>query len=64
MFPNTGLALATIQAGTALESPGINGVSTAWSILLVIFWFGVAFMHIRAVWRGEILWPGKDEDSQ
>ncbi|KAF2269449.1 hypothetical protein CC78DRAFT_550838 [Lojkania enalia] len=63
IFPNAGLALATIQAGNALNSPGIQGISSALIILLVIFWLFTAVFHIKALWRGDILWPGKDEDK-
>lgn len=63
IFPNAGLTLAAIQTGKALNSPGINGVCSALTIMLVILWFNTAFFCIRAVWRGDLLWPGKDEDK-
>jgi tellurite resistance protein TehA-like permease len=63
IFPNAGLTLATIQAGKVLHSEAINGVASALTILLVIMWFFTAFFCIRAVFLGQILWPGKDEDK-
>lgn len=63
VFPNAGLTLAVIQAGGALDSPGINGVASAFTIGLVIMWLFTAVAHIRALYRGQIMWPGKDEDK-
>ena len=63
IFPNAGLTLATIQAGKVLHSEVINGVASALTILLVIMWFVTAFFCIRAVFLGQVLWPGKDEDK-
>jgi len=63
IFPNAGLTLGAIQLGKAYSSPGINGVCSALTIILVIFWLFTAVAHIKAVWEGTILWPGKDEDS-
>jgi tellurite resistance protein TehA-like permease len=63
IFPNAGLCLATIQAGKALNSEGINGVASAITILLVIMWLLTAVCCIRAVYLGDIMWPGKDEDK-
>lgn len=63
IFPNAGLTLATIQIANAVDSPGIKGVTSGMTIILVILWLIVAVGHIRAVWRQDILWPGKDEDK-
>ncbi|KAH7395201.1 voltage-dependent anion channel [Phaeosphaeria sp. MPI-PUGE-AT-0046c] len=63
IFPNAGLTLATIQAGSALKSNAINGVASALTIMLVILWFIVAAFNIRAVYQGDVMWPGKDEDK-
>ncbi|KAF1919659.1 voltage-dependent anion channel [Ampelomyces quisqualis] len=63
IFPNAGLTLATIQAGSALKSEAINGIASALTIILVILWLIVAFFCIRAVWQGDVMWPGKDEDK-
>lgn len=63
VFPNAGLTLAAIQAGKALGSEGTNGVCSALTIMLVLFWLVCAAFHVRALWRGDLLWPGKDEDK-
>ena len=63
VFPNAGLTLAGIQMGKVFSSPGINGICSALTILLVIMWLFTAVFHIRAVVLGNILWPGKDEDK-
>jgi tellurite resistance protein TehA-like permease len=63
IFPNAGLTLATIQAGKILRSEAINGIASALTILLVIMWFITAAFCIRAVYLGDVMWPGKDEDK-
>jgi quinol-cytochrome oxidoreductase complex cytochrome b subunit len=63
VFPNAGLTLAAIQVGSALNSPGINGICSALTIFLVIMWLITAVAHILALWNGKIMWPGKDEDK-
>ncbi|KAF2085401.1 C4-dicarboxylate transporter/malic acid transport protein [Saccharata proteae CBS 121410] len=63
IFPNVGLTIAAIQIGDVLGSDGIKGVTSAASVVLVVVWLVVAGMCARAVWRGEICWPGKDEDA-
>lgn len=63
VFPNAGLTLATIQLGSVYGSPAINGICSALTVLLVIFWFVAAICCIYAVAKGHILWPGKDEDA-
>ena len=63
VFPNAGLTLAVIQIGNALESDSLKNLTSAMTILLVLLWIVVAVFHIRAVWRRDILWTGKDEDK-
>lgn len=63
MFPNAGLTLAAIQTGSVLSSPAINVICSVLTVLLVIFWFVCAISHLRALWQGKIMWPGKDEDK-
>lgn len=63
IFPNAGLTLATIQIANALNSDGIRGVCSALTVMLVIMWLLVASLCIKALWTGELLWPGKDEDK-
>jgi len=64
IFPNAGLTIAAIQIGNALKSNGIKAVASAATILLVAGWLVVAFGNIRAVWIGQVLWPGMDEDEE
>ncbi|CAO2654631.1 Nn.00g113640.m01.CDS01 [Neocucurbitaria sp. VM-36] len=63
IFPNVGLTLATIQAAKVLHSEALNGIASALTVLLVIMWLVTMAFCIRAVWIGEVLWPGKDEDK-
>ncbi|EMD86184.1 hypothetical protein COCC4DRAFT_193243 [Bipolaris maydis ATCC 48331] len=63
IFPNAGLTLATIQAGKVLKSEAINGVASALTLLLVIMWLMTAVFCARALFLGQIMWPGKDEDK-
>lgn len=63
IFPNAGLTLAAIQLGSAYSSPAINGICSALTTMLVILWLITAVAHIRSMWRGTIMWPGKDEDK-
>ncbi|KAK8083104.1 hypothetical protein PG996_001885 [Apiospora saccharicola] len=61
VFPNAGLTLATVQVGKALGSDGVGAVASALTVILVCFWFLCAGMHVRAVWRHDLLHPGKDQ---
>jgi len=62
IFPNSGMTLAIIQIGNALQSDGIKAVASALTILLVIAWLVVAVANVRAVMKKQIMWEGKDED--
>jgi tellurite resistance protein TehA-like permease len=62
VFPNTGFTLATITLGKAFGSKAIGGFGSAMSICVICMWFFVFVSHIRAVWRQDIVYPGKDED--
>ncbi|CAG8981532.1 hypothetical protein HYALB_00013924 [Hymenoscyphus albidus] len=62
VFPNVGFTICTISIGNALMSEGILWVGSVMTILVIVTWIFVGFAHIRAVWRRDILWPGKDED--
>lgn len=64
IFPNVGLTIALIQIANALDSDGIKSVCSAMTVILVMLWVFVAVMNVRAVWRGDILWPGMDEDME
>ncbi|KAJ5306688.1 hypothetical protein PENANT_c003G03622 [Penicillium antarcticum] len=62
VFPNTGFTLATITLGRAFGSKAIGGFGSAMSICVICMWIFVFVSHIRAVWRQDIMYPGKDED--
>ncbi|KAJ5626083.1 hypothetical protein N7510_002392 [Penicillium lagena] len=62
VFPNTGFTIATITLGNALGSSGIKGVGSALSICVICMWMFVFVSHVRAVYRQDIMYPGKDED--
>ncbi|PWN42045.1 C4-dicarboxylate transporter/malic acid transport protein [Ceraceosorus guamensis] len=63
LFPNVGWTVSTISIGKALGSNAVTWVSTAMSLLLITAYLFVLLMHARAIWRGGIMWPGKDEDK-
>ncbi|RGP74497.1 hypothetical protein FLONG3_6056 [Fusarium longipes] len=60
IFPNVGLALATISVGKNLNSRGIQAFASALTIVLVALWFVCATAHIRAILRRDLLAVGKD----
>ena len=64
VFPNVGFAIATTKIGQQLDSPGISGVASAMTILLVALWIFLFLCTIRAVLKKQILMPGKDEDKE
>ncbi|KAF4333879.1 Malic acid transport [Fusarium beomiforme] len=64
VFPNVGLALATINVGTALSSRGIKIFASVLTVVLVIVWFICAAFHIRAIINRDLLAVGKDLDVE
>jgi C4-dicarboxylate transporter/malic acid transport protein len=62
VFPNVGLVLSMTAIGEALGSDGILWVSSVATVILVGVWLTVGVLHVRAIWKRQILWPGKDED--
>lgn len=60
IFPNAGLATATIRLGEALDSKAIKLAGTVITVILIPLWFMVIFSHGRAIWDRELLAPGKD----
>lgn len=65
IFPNAGLILGMAHIGRAIDSSIIRDIvmPTATAILVAV-WLLVAAMNVWAVWRGDVLWPGKDEDME
>lgn len=64
IFPNAGLTIALIQIANVLDSDGIKAVCSGMTTVLLVLWFFVAAMNLRAVLRREVLWPGMDEDME
>ncbi|KAI0389832.1 voltage-dependent anion channel-domain-containing protein [Xylariaceae sp. FL0594] len=62
IFPNVGFTITVIAVGKVLQSPAVKGTGSAMTILLVVAWLAVVAQHVRALWRGQILKEGKDED--
>lgn len=62
VFPNTGFIIAMIQIGNAIESPAILWTASVATIVQVMIYLCVLCAHARAVWKQQILWPGRDED--
>lgn len=63
IFPNAGFVIATTTIGEQLESQGILWVASAMTILIVTMYLFILCCTIRAVFRKDILMPGKDEDK-
>jgi C4-dicarboxylate transporter/malic acid transport protein len=64
IFPNAGLVIALIQISKALQSPGMKGVCSGATIILVILWLFVAITNLYGVANKLVLWPGMDEDME
>lgn len=64
VFPNVGFTICLIDIGEAFNSEGILWVGSAMTILLVIAWLVIGSIQIYAVWSGQILYPGRDEDKE
>lgn len=63
VFPNTALTTATFAVDRALDgNRAIQIIGCALAILVVLTWFFVFGMMIRAVWTHQILWPQRQED--
>jgi hypothetical protein len=64
VFPNTALVTATLAIGKSLESSAIQIFGTVLSCLLIVVWFFVWAMMIRALWLRRLLWPGEMDGSE
>lgn len=60
VFPNAGLALATINIGQAIDSQAFRIAGSVITVLIVPFWILSFIANIRAVWKNDLLYPGKD----
>ncbi len=63
VFPNTALITSTFAIGKAFDSTAIQVVGCVMTPLLIIVWFLVGGMMIRAIILKQILWPQKGEDK-
>jgi tellurite resistance protein TehA-like permease len=64
IFPNAGMTIALIYIANALDSPGIKGVCSAASIVLVMLWIWVTVLNVKGYFGKKVLWPGMDEDME
>jgi tellurite resistance protein TehA-like permease len=64
VFPNAGMTIALIHIGNSLESPGIKGVCSGATIVLVMLWIWVAILNVKGYFGKQILFPGMDEDME
>jgi tellurite resistance protein TehA-like permease len=63
VFPNTGFIIATISIGNSLQDETILFVGNGLTIAVLCMWVYVLFNHIQAVYVGDIMHPGMDEDN-
>ncbi|KAL8827180.1 MAG: hypothetical protein Q9191_003346 [Dirinaria sp. TL-2023a] len=62
VFPNTALITATFAVGQAFNARAIQIIGCVMTPLLIVTWFFVSGMMIRAIILKQILWPQKGED--
>ncbi|KAF3387134.1 Malic acid transport protein [Penicillium rolfsii] len=62
VFPNTALITATFAIGKAFSCKAINIVGCVAILPLILMYFFVCYMMIRAIITHQILWPQKGED--
>ena len=63
VFPNTALVTATFAVGKAFRCHAINVVGCVMTCVLILAYFAVFAMMIRAVVVHDILWPQQGEDK-
>ncbi|KAF3164112.1 hypothetical protein TWF106_009499 [Orbilia oligospora] len=62
VFPNTGFCLATISVAKQFDNQGLKILGTVMSAIVFVLYFVVIQSQVKAVWRQDILYPGRDED--
>lgn len=62
VFPNTALITATFAIGKAFSCKPIEIVACAAILPLLLMYFFVCYMMVRAILTRQILWPQKGED--
>lgn len=63
VFPNTALITATFAIGKAYSCKPIEILGLVMTVLLILMYFFVVCMMIRAIRLRHILWPQKGEDK-
>ena len=63
VFPNTALVTSTFAVGKAFDSKVIQIIGCVMTPILILTWFFVVGMMIRAIILKQILWPQKGEDK-
>ena len=64
VFPQTALTSATLRIGEAFQSKAIQWIGCVMTVLLIIVWFFVVSMMIRAIILKQIMWPELGEDRR
>ena len=62
VFPVTALIGATFSIGKAFDSLVVDIIGCVMTCILIVVWFFVMIMMVRAIIKGRILWPDKQED--
>lgn len=51
IFPNAGFALATMQIGETLGSPGIKWLTSVMTVILFLGWLILSLLEAKAIWK-------------
>ena len=63
VFPNTALITSTLAIGKTFNSRAIQIIGCIMTPILILTWFFVVGMMVRAIKLKQILWPQKGEDK-
>lgn len=63
IFPQTALTTATFRIAEAFDVQAIRILGCVMTCLLILVWFFVVGMMIKAIIQKQILWPEKGEDK-
>jgi len=63
IFPQTALTTATFRIAEAFDVQAIRIIGCVMTGLLIVAWFVVVSMMVRAIINKQILWPEKGEDK-
>ena len=64
MFPNVGFVLAMLALRREFQNDPVLWFGTAMSVLMLGVYLCVGGSLVKAVWRQEIVYPGRDEDVE